>query len=88
MSDLPEDEFWDTYGPFEIFETDAEIPSDLDEHRAWTIVSEPGDPSEKMYALPGFHRVNRDFVVESSEPWTDEQTTGLWYDPYAWEEDE
>lgn len=76
--EINEYEFWDFYGPFKICERPDEVEA-WDKH-VWTVV-ESGNGDDYLYALPGYHRVNAVFWVKSTEPWSSEETTGVWFTP-------
>jgi len=83
-------EFDDLFNPLER-ESDGEIVRDFadvkdeDARRVWTIVDGEGGG---MYALPGFHVVNRVGYVLTEKPWTDENDVGVWMEPCSEENDD
>jgi hypothetical protein len=68
----PEDEFgmWD----LEVVQA-AGVP----EQRVWTIIE--GDRSRALYAMPGFHFVNRLGYVVTEQPWTDPGRDAIYCGP-------
>jgi hypothetical protein len=44
--------------------------------KVWTIVD--GDEDDRMYAIPGFHYVNRFLYFISNEEWENEEEIYLW----------
>lgn len=85
-SEMPEEEFWDTFKPLpgptgdsgeDIWEF-AEI-KDQPLERVWTIVEDGGE-TENWYAIPGFHIVNKIGYALTEKPWTDESMVALWFD--------
>ena len=57
-----EDRRWEVWEP----------PTEYPENRVWTVVVyDNDDDSSSWYAMPGYHRVNREFFIVTEEPWTD-----------------
>jgi hypothetical protein len=47
-----------------------------DLHNVWTVVT--GDDGATLYAVPGYHIVNREFYVVTEEAWTDADNMITW----------
>lgn len=84
---ISEDDFFDQYRPVNTPGTPAdggefyheyEHVKDMDAHSVWTIVDgEDGG----MYAIPGFHVVNKVCYVVTEVPWKTGLEEALWMEP-------
>lgn len=59
---------------------------DLPLNTVWTVVS--GD-DDSLYAVPGFHVVNKEGYVVTTKPWDDEGLAAYWFfDDFETEDEE
>ena len=84
---ISEDDFFERYIPVNTpgtepnsgeFYHEFEHVKGLDPHNVWTIVD--GDDGG-MYAIPGFHIVNRVCYVVTEKPWETGLEEALWMEP-------
>lgn len=83
--ELTEDEFETQYRPMYTGPDNNAVYDDIEIlrkmmgyvpiERVWTIVDTEGD----LYALPGYHRVNRIGYVVTEVPWPHENVTAEWF---------
>ena len=59
-------------------------------NHVWTVVEgddefecEDGEYRSNLYALPGFHHVNRLGYIRTDKPWTDENIVAIYFDIVA-----
>lgn len=78
---ITEDEFWDHYvpiaGPADSWLWTYDEIKNHDVTRIWTIVE--GDASNHLYALPGWHLVNRLDYVLTEQSWEDDTKAAYYY---------
>lgn len=79
---ISEDDFFDVYVPVPSTKAGGELLRDFDNVRdlpachVWTVVD--GDDGG-MYALAGFHVVNRVGYLLTERPWQDEQAEAVYW---------
>lgn len=78
---ISEDEFWEGWGVIQkssgvLF--DFMDVKELPLHHVWTIV-ESGVHGDRLYAMPGFHYVNRVGYVITRVPWRLESRDAIYF---------